>query len=176
MRRLRRASCDLSCMPVFILSIIGPYLTIGGAIHLNGHVVFQHLPYYPLLPLPSVKEPEGDYVDIEDKAAANIAHILCVLKRCLDNLAADHGALHPNILEVPTDVLQPSPHFKSFQYEEGEYDLIYRSHIDKSTLSGRSVFRADARRDGSTIPCMVKFAVRYGAEAHRIMVEARRGC
>ena len=179
MMRLRRASCDLSCMPVFILGILGPYLSIGGAIHVDNHVVFQHLtPCHPLIPLPNVKKPEDFYVDNNDRAAAGIAHIFRVLKRCLDKLEDAHGSLHPDIPAVPTALLQPSPHFKTFQYkreQEGqghtsnEYQLKYISHILSDNLSDQSVFRADACRGGSTIPCVVKFAVRYGAEAHRIM-------
>jgi hypothetical protein len=72
---------------LFILGIIGPYLSIGGAIHLDNHPVFQHLiPYHPLIALLNVKKPEVLYVD-NDRAAADIAHILRVLKRCLDELS-----------------------------------------------------------------------------------------
>jgi len=156
----------VSCLPTFLLSIVGNCLYVSGAIFLDG-VVTEHLMECIWLRC------RPDHLE---KDLSRITHVLMALRECLDDLdnyykdiAADTSS------PIAQSALRPpGPHLHSLN--SGEIELTYTDRL-LEVHHPRSIFMATARfpkkekEDQSTgsKKCIVKFTERYSAEAHELM-------
>ncbi|KAJ8495018.1 hypothetical protein ONZ45_g13040 [Pleurotus djamor] len=156
----------ISCIPVFLLGITGPNLTVSGAVYLDG-IVTEHLTdVISLIPRSSGKPIE--YNSKREALVHRIAHIFTVLDECLVDLDEYYRTV-----EAPApDTLFPAPHFASFVNGDEKYTLSYTDRRFP-LRSQRTVFNATLtspmRPDRE---CIVKFTDRYNADAHRLMYDA----
>jgi len=160
-------------MPVFLLGIAGPHLSIAGAIYLD-RVISRPLTGYLTLvpPLQSSHLDEGCASEW-DRRARHTAHTLRVLRRCLDELEREYSSMKAEdwrVFKTPTSTL-PSPHFRSFTSSKGiKYTLKYCEHLLNKPHESRTLFLAEATSDSTaSIMCVVKFTERYGKNAHETM-------
>jgi hypothetical protein len=161
-------------MPTFLLVITGTHPSIAGAIFLGTQAVSATLVGYNNLTqvMPSAQLDEV-FVNSHDRLVWHTAHTLRALRKCMDQLGDYYKNMQAD--DVPSDVLHPAPHFKEFQSGQDSFQLMYRSHLLGDQLSERSVFLADAvprSNPNSPIKCVVKYAERYGKEAHEFMAAA----
>jgi len=166
----------VSCLPTFLLSIMGPQLSLSGSIFLNGVVT------KPLIPPISLIVPDEAIENAtEDPLRTHVrrlAHLLLTLRTCLQQLEADYAALSPT-KPTPKDKdeprARPAPHLESIDSSEGhgQISLTYEKNAH-SPRYAHAVFYASAHysRDNKTVKCVVKFTKRYNAEAHRLMAGA----
>ncbi|KAF7426463.1 hypothetical protein PC9H_008832 [Pleurotus ostreatus] len=139
-----------SCMPSFLLEISGPYLSVSGAIYVDGVITERLTGFISLVPLLSSQAPLG-HASAHDKLTYQIAHFFQCLRECSDQLAAEYLKMDPMDI-VDERILLPAHHF---------------------SRSERTVFLAKAERAGQpTIDCIVKFASAYCADVHNIVHEA----
>ena len=105
-----------SCMPVFLLRTIGQHLSIADTFHLNRAVSQCLLVYNILIPPLCVDRLESRFTAYKDKLVSQIAHILRVLKHCIDKLRANtltftRGAIVLNgraaSITIPTALVIP---------------------------------------------------------------------
>ncbi|KAJ8694013.1 hypothetical protein PTI98_008946 [Pleurotus ostreatus] len=159
-----------SCMPSFLLEISGPYLSVSGAIYVDGVITERLTGFISLVPLLSSQAPLG-HASAHDKLTYQIAHFFQCLRECSDQLAAEYLKMDPMDI-VDERILLPAHHFSSFFNAHHEYKLTYLQRLSPSR-SERTVFLAKAERAGQpTIDCIVKFASAYCADVHNIVHEA----
>ncbi|KAJ8521678.1 hypothetical protein ONZ45_g1631 [Pleurotus djamor] len=158
---------DISCMPVFILGITGPNLTISGAIYLDGVVTERLTEYISLVPHSSGKA--IDYISDREALVHRIAHIFSVLDECL----VDLDEYYQTIESAAPHPLNPAPHFTAYVNDRNELCTLSYTNRRFPPRSQRAVFHATLT--SPTEPprdCIVKFTTRYNAEAHRLMYGA----
>ncbi|KAL0947893.1 hypothetical protein HGRIS_010528 [Hohenbuehelia grisea] len=162
---------DVSCMPAFLLGIVGPFITVAGAIYLDGVVSQRLTPMISLVPDVSSTTPIEFYASEREKCVYQIANVFRALRHCQDKLRAEYLAM-----SAPTgaieDVMVPAPHFSSFSPDPSTtFSLKYLCPFFPRR-SNRAVFVAEARSGCTRMKCVVKFTARYCQEAHRLMEKA----
>ncbi|KAL0960525.1 hypothetical protein HGRIS_005562 [Hohenbuehelia grisea] len=169
LKGLRRASC----MPAFLLGISGPFITVAGAVYVDG-VVCQRLgDMLSLVPPLSTGFRTVDYASPRDELVYKVAHLLRTLRGCLDGLDAEYHHLTPTS-SPPQNALCPAPHFSKFSIGAKQYTVTYRSRYGAGDArSARAVFHADVSctsdEPAEACACIVKFTPRYREDAHRLM-------
>ncbi|KIO16990.1 hypothetical protein M407DRAFT_229930 [Tulasnella calospora MUT 4182] len=151
---------NICCCPSFVLSVVGPHITIHGAIFADQFIV---QPLTETLGLANYPDPFG--------RAQYIAKIMVALRRCLEALEDFYHGL------IPADIPQRaniSPIFRQYDGGDGErVTLTYTSPNLLSARVGRAMFNAQAKRpnDGQSISVKVKFTTRYCPAAHALLAE-----
>ncbi|KAL0955361.1 hypothetical protein HGRIS_001609 [Hohenbuehelia grisea] len=157
---------SISCMPSFLLGITGPYITVSGAIYIDGVVSERLTDMISLVPVLSSQAPIG-HPSPHDKLVFQIAHLFSSLQQCLDQLACEYLSMSPREGPVDDRLLLPKPHFSSFSSGDTQYNLTYRHRLFESR-SDRAVFSAEAKSALATKECIVKFTSRYFPKAHEL--------
>ncbi|KAJ7493289.1 hypothetical protein B0H11DRAFT_1718173, partial [Mycena galericulata] len=150
----------VSCMPVFFLSFVGPYMMVSGGIFLDGVVTQPLTDFISLIPgvLP------------RHLLIRRIAHTLLTLRECLDDL--DH---YYRVMSKPSpsnkNLLAPAPHLTSLVTNGVHIELKYQARICEAR-DARAVFLASAELPNEAPKlCIVKFTEQYCPEAHHVLEE-----
>ncbi|KIP01592.1 hypothetical protein PHLGIDRAFT_131192 [Phlebiopsis gigantea 11061_1 CR5-6] len=160
----------VSCCPVFLVGICGPYLVVGGAVFAHRLVSQRLTDYISLVPLAG----ECGRSPVET-ATRRVAKLWRALKTCVGDLKTYYGSL-----ELPADARhrkpssQPGaevfigPYLTTLEAEDGRtVRLTYEAHLAPD-YPDKAIFRAtmDARH-----PVVVKFVYGYCGEAHRLLAD-----
>jgi len=157
-----------SCLPSFLVSVIGGHLVVAGAIFLDG-VVTQ-----PLTPIISLAPP---LVGVNfNEHLRYVAHLLLTLRDCVDDLDRYYESIKPEEVGTHTEQrLHIAPCIQSLPHGSGNIQLEYLDRIG-NVNDPRAVFLAHATfsTDAAVpIKCIVKFTEQYNEEAHRKMQTSR---
>ena len=149
-----------SCCPSLLFAIMGPYLRIQGAVFLD-KVVYQAFTEYMWL--------GGDpYLD---ENIMRIARIFCAAAKAVRNLHAYYDGLELCDTPVPSRLF-PRPTFRP--EDQPDFQLTFTEKLCKSGDS-RLLFGAQITEKGEanhvSKKVIVKFAEKYGEEAHRLLAE-----
>ncbi|KAJ7086095.1 hypothetical protein B0H15DRAFT_887156 [Mycena belliarum] len=159
-----------SYVPAFLLAEAAPNFVIYGLCYEQGHVVAQ-----PLTECVSVIPRAGVPGDMQSIVYTPDECHLASITRCFRSLANSLQALrlYYQTLKPASpqpDLLQPSPHFTTFNAGGNTHTLVYHEQLACNRASPqRAVFRATVDSAGASRMCVVKFAKSYNSEAHRSM-------
>lgn len=108
----------VSCLPTFLLCIMGPMVMLSGAIFLDGVFTKPLMAPIPLTVIDSaIEETTEEDLDIPVR---RLAHFLLTLRGCLTQLDANYTALKP-ATSIPDGELRvrPAPHLVSLESTQG---------------------------------------------------------
>ncbi|KAJ3796359.1 hypothetical protein GGU11DRAFT_831818 [Lentinula aff. detonsa] len=150
---------ERSCCPAFLISLAGPWLVIMGAV-LTSRVITQRLSPYEWLGCSRV---------LDDDQVLQVARRLYALRLSI----ADLKEYYQNL---PSPVVQPDhihprfcPCIKSFSLDGEDVQFVYVQPLqrDPSSVTFKAI------RSDTQSPIVIKFARRYGEDAHKWMVDKR---
>ncbi|KAG9224430.1 hypothetical protein CCMSSC00406_0009472 [Pleurotus cornucopiae] len=156
----------VSCMPSFLLGIAGPFITVSGAIYVNGVISQRLTDMICVVADSSSSIPIDGFVSEREKHIYTIAHLFRTLRWCLDQLSEEYEKLTST---RSNHAVVPAPHFTAFRaLDSHNLTLTYQERFFDSR-SNRAVFLAQAKSDdGVSLLCVVKFTSRYCEEAHQL--------
>ncbi|KAJ3733131.1 hypothetical protein DFJ43DRAFT_1069382 [Lentinula guzmanii] len=157
---LKRAEIrERSCCPAFLIGLAGPWLVIMGAV-LTSRVITQRLSPYGWLGCSRV---------LDDDQVLQVARRLYALRLSI----ADLKEYYQNL---PSPVVQPDhiyprfcPCIKSFSLDGENVQFVYVQPLERDPSS--VTFKAI--RSDTQSPIVIKFARRYGEDAHKWMADKR---
>lgn len=166
--------------------MVGPYLTVSGAVFVN-KLICQQLTHYMLI------GPRAESVmrSRMDASVRCVAQLFRMLKECLNDLASYYEALSPppsnrvpsNRTLIPPGSTQPPrgvlalgpigldlaifvpPHLKRFMYGSESFNLVYTNRL-AAQYGDKSVFRATFRGRDNEHSVVVKFTASYSKDGH----------
>ncbi|KAJ3782759.1 hypothetical protein GGU10DRAFT_297341 [Lentinula aff. detonsa] len=150
---------ERSCCPAFLISLAGPWLVIMGAV-LTSRVITQRLSPYEWLGCSRV---------LDDDQVLQVARRLYALRLSI----ADLKEYYQNL---PSPVVQPDhihprfcPCIKSFSLDGENVQFVYVQPLqrDPSSVTFKAI------RSDTQSPIVIKFARRYGEDAHKWMADKR---
>ncbi|KAI0683679.1 hypothetical protein BC835DRAFT_1394330 [Cytidiella melzeri] len=141
---------NVSCMPMFLVSIAGPHMMVQGSMLLDDELIVQPLTDYIYLGC------GGPY---HHQRIVRVAHVFHALRTCLDSLEVYYRDLVPSTQPDPAQCL---PYLTSLP------DSTKIEYIEPM-MSKKPIFKARRVRDNR--PVVVKFVDSYCEEAHRLLAE-----
>ncbi|KAJ3795603.1 hypothetical protein GGU11DRAFT_837427 [Lentinula aff. detonsa] len=148
---------ERSCCPAFLVGLAGPWLVIMGAV-LTSRVITQRLSPYEWLGCSRV---------LDDAQVLQVARRLYALRLSI----ADLKEYYQNL---PSPVVQPNhihprfcPCINSFSLDGKDVSFVYVQPLERGPSS--VIFKA-VRCDTKS-PIVIKFARRYGEDAHKWMAD-----
>ncbi len=150
-----------SCCPSLLFAIMGPYLRIQGAVFLD-KVIYQAFTEYMWLG-------GNPYLD---ENVMHIARIFSAAAKAVRKLHVYYDDLELSDIPVPSRLF-PRPTFGP--EDQPDFQLTFTEKLCPESEVPRLLFGAEITEQGEAThhskKVVVKFAERYGAEAHRLLAE-----
>lgn len=184
---------EACCFPVFLIGILGPYISVGGAVFAD-RLISQRLTDYEYVG-------SIDCTADIDERILRLAHVFRTLKKALDRLEHFYATLTPpppalpkskerlgtskasvnsKMIDSSTRTLTAAPpffgpHFQTFAKDGVQYKLKYTGRLVPDTVS-KPIFHAtmtcDSNSDFKPQHVVIKFSKHYSKKAHELLAES----